>query len=52
VHPVTYAVGSTFKRIFLIATSIAIFKSMLTPLAAAGSFIAIVGVLLYNLAKE
>lgn len=52
VHPVTHAVGNTFKRVFLIATSIIVFKSKLTPLAAVGSFMAIAGVLLYSLAKE
>ncbi|CAN0129178.1 unnamed protein product [Scytosiphon promiscuus] len=52
VHPVTHAVGNTFKRVFLIATSIIVFKSKLTPLAAVGSFMAIAGVLLYSLTKE
>lgn len=52
VHPVTHAVGNTFKRVFLIATSIIVFKSKLTPLAAFGSFMAIAGVLLYSLTKE
>lgn len=52
VHPVTHAVGNTFKRVFLIATSIIVFKSKLTPLAAMGSFMAIAGVLLYSLTKE
>lgn len=51
-HPVTHAVGNTFKRVFLIATSIIVFKSKLTPLAAVGSFMAIAGVLLYSLTKE
>eukprot|EP00904_Undaria_pinnatifida_P006014 jgi/Undpi1/2542/HiC_scaffold_13.g05921.m1 len=52
VHPVTHAVGNTFKRVFLIATSIIVFKSKLTPMAAFGSFMAIAGVLMYSLAKE
>eukprot|EP00752_Nemacystus_decipiens_P001588 g1549.t1 len=52
VHPVTHAVGNTFKRVFLIATSIIVFKSKLTPLAAVGSIMAIGGVLLYSLTKE
>eukprot|EP00903_Cladosiphon_okamuranus_P013807 g12850.t1 len=52
VHPVTHAVGNTFKRVFLIATSIIVFKSKLTPLAAVGSVMAIGGVLLYSLTKE
>lgn len=52
VHPVTHAVGNTFKRVFLIATSIIVFGSKLTPMAAFGSFMAIAGVLCYSLAKE
>lgn len=52
VHPVTHAVGNTFKRVFLIATSIIVFGSKLTPMAAFGSFMAIAGVLLYSLTKE
>lgn len=52
VHPVTHAVGNTFKRVFLIATSIIYYKTKLTPLAALGSFMAIAGVLMYSLAKE
>ncbi|CAM9382710.1 unnamed protein product [Choristocarpus tenellus] len=52
VHPVTHAVGNTFKRVFLIATSIIFFKTSLTPMSFFGSVLAIGGVLLYSLAKE
>lgn len=52
VHPVTHAVGNTFKRVFLIATSILYYDKPLTPMAIFGSAIAIGGVLLYSLVKE
>eukprot|EP00752_Nemacystus_decipiens_P001591 g1552.t1 len=52
VQPVTRAAGDTFKRIYLIATSIIVFNHELTPLAAWGSFMAIGGVLLHSLTKE
>eukprot|EP00752_Nemacystus_decipiens_P001595 g1555.t1 len=52
VHPVTHAVGSAFKRVFLIAVSLVVFQSRLTPFAAVGCYMAMAGVLLYSLAKK
>eukprot|EP00752_Nemacystus_decipiens_P014557 g12964.t1 len=52
VHPVTHAVGNTFKALFLIAAALMVFKSTLAPLQAVGFFMASVGALRYSLAKE
>eukprot|EP00953_Heterococcus_sp_UTEX-ZZ885_P006374 3899-Heterococcus_DN1.PRE.1 len=43
VHPVTLAVANTLKRVFLIATSLIVFKNEVTPLGYVGSAIAIAG---------
>lgn len=48
----THAVANTLKRVFLIAASIIVFGHQLTPVGGAGSVVAIVGVLLYSLAKQ
>jgi solute carrier family 35, member E1 len=52
VHPVTLAVANTLKRVFLIATSLIVFKNQVTPLGYVGSAIAIAGVQLYSLARQ
>ncbi|CAM9809152.1 unnamed protein product [Chrysoparadoxa australica] len=52
VHPVTHAVGNTFKRVFVIVASVFVFKTEMTPLAITGSAIAILGVLVYSLVRE
>ena len=51
IHPVTHAVANTIKRIAVIVVSVLYFSNPLTPTGALGSAIAIVGVLLYSLAK-
>ena len=52
VTPVTLAVGNTVKRVVIIvATSIAL-RTPMTPIATAGSAVAIGGVLLYSLTKN
>ena len=51
VHPVTHAVANTVKRVAVIVVSVLYFNNPLTPLGATGSAIAIVGVMLYSLAK-
>ena len=51
VHPVTHAVANTIKRIAVIVLSVLWFNNPFTARGAAGSAIAIVGVLLYSLAK-
>jgi len=51
IHPVTHAVANTIKRIAVIVVSVLYFQNPLTPTGAIGSAIAIVGVMLYSLAK-
>lgn len=51
IHPVTHAVANTIKRIAVIVVSVLYFSNPLTPTGALGSAIAIVGVMLYSLAK-
>ena len=51
VHPVTHAVANTIKRVAVIVVSVLWFRNPLTLLGATGSTIAIIGVLLYSLAK-
>ena len=51
VHPVTHAVANTIKRVAVIVVSVLYFRNPLTLAGATGSTIAIIGVLLYSLAK-
>ena len=51
VAPVTHAVGNTVKRVVIILASIVVFRNPITGLGALGSAIAILGTLLYSLAK-
>ena len=51
VHPVTHAVANTIKRVAVIVISVLYFRNPLTLTGASGSTIAIIGVLLYSLAK-
>jgi solute carrier family 35, member E1 len=51
VHPVTHAVGNTLKRVFVIVSSVVLFKTPLTNQGIVGSAIAIIGVLIYSLVK-
>ena len=51
VNPVTHAVANTIKRVAVIVVSVLYFHKPLTPTGASGSTIAIIGVLLYSLAK-
>eukprot|EP01035_Chromulina_nebulosa_P026336 gene26336-34453_t len=52
VAPVTHALGNTIKRVVIIITSVVVFGNVLTTQGAIGSAIAILGVLLYSLAKD
>ena len=52
VSPVTHALGNTIKRVVIILTSVIVFGNKLTPRSAVGSATAIIGVLLYSLAKD
>ena len=51
IHPVTHAVANTIKRVAVIVLSVLYFRNPLTFSGALGSAIAIVGVMLYSLAK-
>ena len=51
IHPVTHAVANTIKRVAVIVVSVLYFRNPLTLTGATGSTIAIIGVLLYSLAK-
>jgi len=50
--PVSHAVSNTMKRVVIIITAIIVFGTPVTPLGVAGSSIAILGTLLYSLAKN
>jgi solute carrier family 35 protein E1 len=50
--PVSHAVSNTMKRVVIIITAIVVFGTKVTPLGVAGSSIAILGTLLYSLAKN
>lgn len=49
--PVTHSVANTLKRVVIIVASAIVFKTPITPLGAIGSGIAVLGTLLYSLAK-
>jgi len=51
VNPVTHAVGNTVKRVVIIAASVIAFKTPVSAMGLLGSAIALVGTLLYSLAK-
>ena len=51
VNPVTHAVGNTIKRVVIIIASVIAFKTPISTLGVIGSSIAIMGTLLYSLAK-
>merc|ERR1719168_249772 len=50
--PVSHAVSNTMKRVVIIITSVIVFRTAVTPLGIAGSTTAILGTLLYSLAKN
>jgi len=52
VNPVTHAVGNTIKRVVIIIASVIAFKTPISTLGVIGSSIAILGTLLYSLAKS
>ena len=51
VSPVTHAVANTIKRVAVIVVSVLWFRNPLTLTGALGSLVAVVGVMLYSLAK-
>jgi len=52
VHPVTLAVGNTLKRTVIILAAMVVFREAMKPVAAAGTSVAIAGVLLYSILKQ
>jgi solute carrier family 35 protein E2 len=52
ISPVTHSVANTGKRAVLIWSSILLFGNPVTTLSALGTFIVILGVLLYNIALQ
>lgn len=52
VHPTTLAVGNTMKRVFIVVTSLIVFKTPISNLGILGSAIAVGGVLVYSLTKQ
>jgi solute carrier family 35 protein E1 len=50
--PVTHSVANTLKRVVIIIASCIVFKTPMTLLGAAGSGVAVLGTLLYSLAKK
>ncbi len=50
-HPVTHAVANTVKRVAVIVISVLYFRDPLTKSGAAGSGIALAGVMVYSLSK-
>lgn len=52
VAPVTHALGNTIKRVVIIITSVLVFGTKMTSQGVMGSSIAILGVLLYSIAKS
>jgi solute carrier family 35 protein E1 len=51
-HPITHAVSNTIKRVVIIVASVVVFKTTMSTQSIVGSSIAILGVLLYSLAKQ
>jgi solute carrier family 35, member E1 len=52
VHPVTFSVGNTLKRVCIMVASVLVFHNDITTQAAVGSVIGIAGALLYSLTKQ
>jgi len=52
VNPVTHAVGNTIKRVVIIIASVIAFNTPISTLGVIGSSVAILGTLLYSLAKS
>ncbi|RYH18448.1 hypothetical protein EON65_27190 [archaeon] len=52
VHPVSFAVGNTIKRVVLIGSAILFFKAPIDPIGALGALVAIVGSFLFAMAHQ
>lgn len=51
IAPVTFSVGNTMKRVAVVISSILFFKNPISLLNGIGSSVAVLGTLLYSLAK-
>jgi solute carrier family 35 protein E1 len=51
-HPISHAVVNTIKRVVIIVVSVLVFRNPMTSQSIAGSAIAVIGVLLYSMAKH
>mmetsp|Transcript_5985 Transcript_5985/g.20399 ORF Transcript_5985/g.20399 Transcript_5985/m.20399 type:complete len:388 (+) Transcript_5985:62-1225(+) len=51
VNPITHAIGNTVKRVAIIATTVIVFRNPVSKQSIIGATTAIVGALLYSLAK-
>ncbi|XP_023002948.1 glucose-6-phosphate/phosphate translocator 2, chloroplastic-like [Cucurbita maxima] len=51
ISPLTFSVGNTMKRIFVIVSSIIVFRTPVRPINTIGAAIAILGTFLYSQAK-
>lgn len=52
VSPVTFSVGNTMKRVAVVVSAVLFFRNPVSALNWVGSFTAIVGTLLYSIAKQ
>ncbi|KAK3188323.1 hypothetical protein Dsin_027884 [Dipteronia sinensis] len=52
ISPLTFSIGNTMKRIFVIVSSIIIFRTPIQPINAIGAAIAILGTFLYSQREE
>ncbi|CAB9506041.1 Triose phosphate/phosphate translocator, chloroplastic [Seminavis robusta] len=52
ISPISHALASTLRRVFIITTSMMVFGNKMTPLGAFGSSMAVGGALLYSAAKN
>jgi solute carrier family 35 protein E1 len=52
VAPVTHAVTNTVKRVVIILASVLVFRNPVSKLGAIGSGVAILGAMLYSVAKS
>jgi solute carrier family 35 protein E1 len=50
--PVTHSVANTLKRVVIIVASCIVFKTPMTLIGGIGSGVAVLGTLLYSLAKK
>ena len=52
ISPISHALASTLRRVFIITSSMMVFGNKMTPLGALGSSMAVGGALLYSAAKN